>query len=342
LAKDDIINWNDLIEADNEEMTSRSSPKISVLIFSYNFERYLEECINSVIHQTLRPFEIIICDDHSTDDSWSIISRFHREHPGVIQAYRQESNVGPARNANFGRRIAKGDLLSWIDGDDLWLPKKLELEWKALQRNPGADIAYSNVYTIDANGRRMGIWYDGKGDCPPSGNVFSQVFSRRIFPNFISTFRNELVRRRALDQEGYCDENLQNHWDWDMKIRYASRFQVEYSGEPLVLYRKHTGGIHHTLAHFRVKSLMTVYKKNLPLLDVLSSEEAQKVRARVESFLALTEARDSFSEKRFIRAAGKAIHSLFLDPRNQWRDFLRLFRSRILRLNHSKTSRTVE
>ena len=310
-------------------MTPRPSPKISVLIISYNFDRYLEECINSLIHQTLRPFEIIICDDHSLDRSWKIITEFGRKHPDLIKPFRHETNLGVARNANFGRLIAQGDFFSWIDGDDVWLPRKLEMEWKALQGNPDADLAYSNVYTIDANGRRTGIWYDGKGDRPPSGNVFAQVFSRRIFPHTSSVFRNELVRRQAHDEEGYLDENLLNHWDWDMKIRYTSRFQVAFSGEPLLLYRKHEGGIHHTLAPLKVQSLTTVYKKNLPLLDALPHPEAQRIRARVGSFLALTEAIQAYSEMKLVRAARKALHSFYLDPRRKWRDLLFMMRSRI-------------
>ena len=132
-------------------MSIDSLPKISVFIITYNFAKYLRECIESVLAQTLRPFEIIICDDHSTDDSWAIISEYARRHTELIKAYRQKKNIGPARNGNFGRKIAKGDLFAGIDGDDRWLPRKLEMEWKALQRHPDARIAYSNVYNIEWN-----------------------------------------------------------------------------------------------------------------------------------------------------------------------------------------------
>ena len=178
-------------------------PRISIVIVTYNFGRCLRECIESVLSQTLEPFEIVICDDHSTDNSWAIIKEYSQQYPRLIKAYQHEQNMGPYYNGAFGVKVASGDLVSFIEGDDRWLPQKLELEWKALQRHPEAQIAYSNVYTIDAEGNRTGIWYyDGKGPAPPSGDVFIEVFSRRVFHNTRKTFRNELVRRLAHDEEG--------------------------------------------------------------------------------------------------------------------------------------------
>ena len=181
-------------------MTHNDLPKISVIIYIYNHERYLKDCIESILSQTLPPFEIVICDDHSTDDTWSIISHYEHEFPKVIKAYRHSKNMGMHYNANFGLKTAKGDLITSLGGDDRWLPQKLELEWKALQKHPDAKIAYSNVYTIDAHGRRTGIWYNGKGSVPPSGDVFVEVFSKNFFPNNRSVFRNQLMCRTASNE----------------------------------------------------------------------------------------------------------------------------------------------
>jgi len=273
------------------------SPKISVSIFTYNSAKYVRECIESVLAQTLRPFEIIICDDHSFDGTWKIISEYSQRYPELIKSYRHGRNLGMPHNGNFSRKKVVGDLISEIDGDDCWLPQKLELEWKALQRHPEALIAYSNVYTIDDKGNRTGIWYDGKEPTPPSGDAFVEVFSRRFFSNSRSIFRNELVSRFAFDEESQGDENLESYWDWDRKIRYTARFPVAYSGNALVEYRIHGGGFHKHNPERHFRAMVKIYKKHLPLLEKRTAKEVTRVKCNIESLLALQQINLSLSDQ---------------------------------------------
>jgi len=246
----------------------------------------LSDCIESILTQTLRPFEIVICDDHSLDDSWQVINKYYKKHPELIKAHRHEKNIGQVANGNFGGSTFMGDWVTLMDGDDRWLPRKLELEWKALQRHPEAQISYSNVYTIDAEGDRTGIWYDGRGSSPPSGDIFIEVLSRRFFPNSRSIFRNELVSRYAFKEEGHCDENLESFWDWERKIRFAARFPIVYSGEALVEYRQHDEGFSKSEPEKHFRAMVKVYEKHLSLLENRTKKEAARVMLNVESLLA--------------------------------------------------------
>lgn len=272
-------------------------PRISVVIFTYNSAKYLRECIESILAQTLRPFEIIICDDHSMDESWAIVREYRQRYSDLIKPFRHKRNIGQVHNGNFGRKVAKGDLVTFLDSDDRWLPRKLELELKALQRHANAQIAYSNVYIIDAEGNRTGIWYDGKGSPPPSGDVFIEVFSRRFFPNTTSVFRNQLMYRFTLDEIGYNDENLDSYWDWDEKIRLTARFPVVYSGEALVEYRKHKEAFSSREPEKHFGAMVKVYEKHLPLLKQRSRKEACWVRCNIESLLALLQVNLSLPER---------------------------------------------
>lgn len=264
---------------------------ISVVIITYNHVKFIRECIESVLSQTLKPYEIIICDDCSTDGTWDIVSEYARRYPNIIKAYCQERNVGPYNNADFGRRMVKGEFICFIEGDDRWLPRKLEAELEALKRFPGAQVAYSNVYLIDEEGRRIQVWYDGKGHVPPSGDVFIHVYARTIFPNSKSVFRNEMLTRLAHDEEGRCDETLESFWDWERKIRLSHRYPVVYSGEAnsseaLVEYRTHKGGFHRKMPEKQFKAMVKAYEKHLPLLENRSMEETIWVRCNVETLLA--------------------------------------------------------
>jgi glycosyltransferase involved in cell wall biosynthesis len=254
---------------------------------NYNFGKYIGECIESILAQTLQPSEIIICDDCSQDNSWDVITDYQHQYQNVIKAFRHEHNLGISQNAQFSFNQTTGDLVSRLSGDDLWLPQKLDLEWQALQRNPDARIAYSNIYTISSEGDFTGIYYDGKGAPPPEGNVFLQVYSRRFFQNSKSIFRNPLIYRNTWEETGDCDINLNSYMDWDLRIRLTSQHKVAYSGEALVIYRQHQGGISRSNPAMNYHAMVAVYEKHLNLLSNLSTLDQIQVRCNIECILAL-------------------------------------------------------
>lgn len=257
------------------------TPVISVLIISYNFEKYLDECIKSILAQTLRPYEIIIVDDCSTDRSWEIISTYASENPMLIKAFQQEENVGQYRNGRCAWRKASGDLISALDGDDRWLPRKLELEWQALEDNPEAQIAYSNVHIIDEHGTCTSTYYDGNGPVPPSGDVFIDVIMLKMFSHTGYVLRNELMYRSVFEEIGY-DENIKIYLDLDFKIRATARFPVAYSGEVLVDYRFHNQGIHATATKDLEKDELAVWRKNIQLLAERPEPQAKQRVAQLK------------------------------------------------------------
>jgi glycosyltransferase involved in cell wall biosynthesis len=295
--------------------------KISVYIPSYNQMAYLAEAIESVLAQTLRPAQIIIIDDCSNDGSREIIEGYMSRHPGLIRAIYHEKNLGIAQTRTDALKAATGDLVTYVDGDDRFLPNKLETEMKAL-RSSNAQIAYSNVYTIDDRGNRTGLWHDGTEPPPPSGRVFEQVFSRRFVPNNTAIFRNELVFRSALDAVGFYDESLELYEDWDMKIRLTARFPVVYTGEPLVEYRIHGRGLHARPARDHYNALASIYNKNLSLLRSLPERDAGRIKARLESMLAMARARTAIADKQLFLCLKELLRGVALDPWNR-----RMYRS---------------
>lgn len=258
-------------------------PRIGVVVFCFNFERFIGECLQSLLDQTLRPHEIIVCDDCSTDGSWEVVSRFAEQHPDVIRAYRHPENIGLAKNSWFGLDQATCELMSLLDGDDRWLPGKLEAEWKALQANPSARIAYSNVREINAEGVPGRCW--GDGGTPPSGDLFANVFAKRLFASTRSVYRNQLMYTDALRSVGYGEDEIEVHIDWDLKIRLAAAHPIVYTGETNVDYRIHGGGIHHARASGLYESTVKVIEKNLPLLKTRPAAEVSFVLQNLNELL---------------------------------------------------------
>jgi len=112
-------------------MALESVVRISVVLPVYNRAAYVGEAIESVLAQSLPPYEIIVVDDGSTDDSLAVIERFARPCLRVVR--RENGGIGAARNS--GLRVASGDLIAFIDSDDLWERDKLELQVRALENN---------------------------------------------------------------------------------------------------------------------------------------------------------------------------------------------------------------
>lgn len=119
-------------------------PSVSVAILSHNAAAYIAEAIESALAQTHAPVQILVIDD-STDDSPAIVERFAKAHPGVVQLMRvPPCNVSKARNTALDH--VTGDCVGFLDADDIWLPRKTELQLAALAQSPEAVGAYAHYF----------------------------------------------------------------------------------------------------------------------------------------------------------------------------------------------------
>jgi hypothetical protein len=253
--------------------------KISVYITSYNQRRYLPEAIESVLSQTLRSSEIIIVDDCSTDGSQEVIAGYASRYPDLILPIYHAQNRGVSPSRVDALRAATGDYVTYVDGDDRFLPAKLESETRLLRERAEAQIAFSNFYYTGEEGEREAVW--AEDDVPPEGNVFQQAFAR-AFPRG-DLFRCELVAVRCLRNVGGYDESLQTHEDWDLKIRLTKRYRVAYCPQPLLEYRRNPAGLSCSSASARLESIRKVHEKNRHLLSDLPRAK----RAMIEEAVAL-------------------------------------------------------
>ena len=112
---------------------------ISVIIPVYNRARYIKECLESALSQTCKDFEIILVDDGSTDNLKEVIEPYMSK---IRYIYKENGGAASARNA--GLRNAGGEYIAWLDSDDKWLPFKLELQVKILEKLPNAGFIYSD------------------------------------------------------------------------------------------------------------------------------------------------------------------------------------------------------
>jgi glycosyltransferase involved in cell wall biosynthesis len=200
-------------------------PSISVIIPVYNGEKTIQKTVLSILNQTFTDFELIIINDGSTDSTIEILSNIQDSRLKVFTC----SNAGLAASRNRGIDKALGDYIAFIDADDLWTPDKLEAQYKALQENPQAAVAYSWTNSIDEAGNlvRSGSCVSASGD----------VHANLLLLNFLENGSNALFRRQALTEVGNFDESLTSAEDWDMYLRLAARYHFVVIPYPQVLYR---------------------------------------------------------------------------------------------------------
>lgn len=207
-----------------------TGPLVSVVIPTYNSARLVTEAVESVLAQTYARFEVVVVDDGSTDDTPDRLAPFGPR----VRVIRQE-NRGPAVARNTGVRAGTGDLVAFLDSDDLWMPDKLKQSVAALEGDAEAGVVYTDfrMHEIETGLRYQVPMYRTSGR-----------MARRLFVECRGVSTSTIVCRRAcLDKVGLFDEELFRAQDWDMFIRLAEVFPFRFVPEVLTERRLHRGNL---------------------------------------------------------------------------------------------------
>lgn len=134
-----------------------SNPLVSVIIPVYNREKYIAATLQSVFDQDYRPLEVIVVDDGSTDNSAEIIRSFKE----ALYFFQRHKGSGPALARNLGIRHSRGELISFLDSDDIWLSAKTRLQSDFLMKNPKIGYVLCQVKNFLEAGVDQPSWING-------------------------------------------------------------------------------------------------------------------------------------------------------------------------------------
>ncbi len=256
-----------------------TDPLVSITLTSYNQKEKLKRALDSLLNQTYKQIEIIIVDDYSTDGSQDFILEQVSKRPGIVRYYFQSRNVGIPKNKNSGFKLSEGEFLTYLDGDDYYLPEKIENEVRYFQKNPECDVVFSDF--IIKNSSEEKPWSLHQDNLPL--NLFHKIFSRDFPRNTV--FRFELMKHEVLKRIEYYDETLPAFHDWDSRIRYSSFAKIGYCKNVGSVYYTSEEGISRRLSDFRLfKEQERIYIKNKHLLNRLSRHEKREIRYQWENF----------------------------------------------------------
>lgn len=265
-------------------------PRVSVIIPVFNLAPYVAETLDSLFRQTYADFEAIVVNDGSTDRTEEALEPFR----GRI-VYRRQENRGVMAARNAGLRIARGELIALLDGDDLWMPDCLRTLVGMLDADSGADVAFPNAVFF--------------GSPRFDGRLHQEVFAvnqpitfDRLLRRETHVFGSLVFRRRVLTEIGEFDESLagQGAEDYDLwlrMLRHGCRFI--FTSEPLVKYRWRSNSLSNSGVGL-LRCLISVYDKLLRRGD-LTVEQDVWVREhlpRLSADLHLARFREALRDRR--------------------------------------------
>ena len=244
-------------------MTGRPN-SIAVIIPTYNSMAYLRETLDSVSLQTLRPDEILVNDDASTDGT-----------PDFAESYATELASGQTRpmppirvfrragqrqtgSRNYAATQTACEWIAFLDHDDLWEPHKLERQMAELAKHPDADLCYSSLVTFTQEGDRTEIQHPPL--VPPADQIQSALFQSTTFlPSTV------LVRRQRFLDVGGFNTRYRVAEDWELWVRMLNAgFHFVAVQEPLVRFRVHSSNQSRTAHEFPGEAVEILKRHVLP------------------------------------------------------------------------------
>ena len=225
------------------------SPRVSFLVPTFNYARYLRECVDSIRKQTFADFELLILDDASTDETPELARALAAE-DSRIRYVRREQNLGHLANYNDGIKQATGELVWLISADDALHSETILARFvEAFDRTPDLMLAFCRVQCIDENSKAYDKFIprtDYVG-LPDSSTLFEGTELARLLlkENFVAS-PGALTRKSCYEKHGYFHPELTHSGDWYNWLLFALDGKAWFEPEAAVYYRKHSANMHVT------------------------------------------------------------------------------------------------
>jgi len=230
--------------------------KISVIVTSYNHEKYIRECIDNILVQKGVFFELIIGDDYSGDGTREILEEYESLYPEIIKLLPSSENVGVTMNLKRCLEAVTGDYIAICEGDDYWTdPYKLQKQVNFLEKRKDCVICFNSILMFYENDEKKNYIFQK--------NLRKDTFRTRdlILDNFIGNFSCCMYRTNVVKK---LPDNLYDIFsvDWMFNIACSEYGNIGFLNENMTVYRIHDGGLWSSKGSFDKSSYL------LPLIDI--------------------------------------------------------------------------
>ena len=269
---------------------------VSVIIPSYNSEKYIEETIQSVLKQSEQDVEIIVVDDGSPDKQADVIKRIAKIDSRVKYIYQDNQGVCSARN--HGYQLSRGKFIAFLDSDDVWLPNNLEVKIEKFSQG-SFGLVHSDAVVINEHSEIQKEVLSGN-----EGDLIDEMLAWESTQ--IPGPSSILVKRKVYETIGGFDINLSTAADQDFFLRIASKYKIGRVPAVTWQYRIHDQNMHSNIAVME-KDVLYVYNKALKNNFFKSISFENKCFANMYLILAASWAGDGKNKIKGLQFGLKAI-----------------------------------
>ncbi|HZE64699.1 MAG TPA: glycosyltransferase, partial [Pyrinomonadaceae bacterium] len=216
------------------EQTFHGKPvSVSVVVPSYNHAPFIEATLRSIMKQTMRPAELVVIDDGSSDESPRVIDRVLSDCRFPCELIARE-NRGLCATLNEGFEQTRGDYFAYLGSDDLWLPDFLKARINLLESRPDAVLAYGHAYFIDEQNAIIDSTADWARYADGDAREMLLQTTAPMSPTV-------LYRRKALEHERWNDESKLE--DYDLYLRLSAKGEFAFDPRILSAWRRHGSNV---------------------------------------------------------------------------------------------------
>jgi glycosyltransferase involved in cell wall biosynthesis len=241
-------------------------PAVTVIINLYNGEATLAEAVDSVVAQTFVDWELLIWDDCSTDGGFEVVHRYSDQR---IRYIRSDVQVPLGRARQQAINAARGDWIAFLDQDDVWLPRKLELQLARAGEKADAALIYGRTVRFYPNGAERDYDQAHEYAYLPEGDIFRELFTQSCFIAMSSA----MFRRSSLETIGGIPGSIAIIPDYYLYTAVAKHFPAAAVQEVVCRYRMHSGN---TLQ----RNAVEVHEEALRLMDMWRDDVEPAILAR--------------------------------------------------------------
>lgn len=235
-------------------------PLVSIIMPNYNFGRFIGESISSVLKQTYPNFELVIVDNGSTDHSHEVIRYWQaKDEKRIRPFFLERKGLSFARNVGLSR--CSGDIISFLDSDDVWHENYLSTIIGHFQSNPSSEAVYTDAELFQSDSAQsLGNWFAPRYERTPVSGVITEHLFRQ--GNFIP-IDTAAIRRHVWEKAGNFDERFRLAEDLDFWMRASRHFSFDFIDQQLCRIRRHSANA--SFLPSNAFQMLRVYRKNLAL-----------------------------------------------------------------------------
>jgi len=214
---------------------------ISVALCTYNGEKYLAEQLDSIMQQTVKPTEVVVCDDGSKDTTLEILQRYQEQYPEIFKIYVNETNLGYFKNFEKSIYLCSQDIIVTSDQDDIWKPEKLEETLNFFKNNPDKEAVFNDLILVNDDKTILEhsylnwkyIQYSDILDSIKNDDLFIKVQMQGSFILGCAL----AIRRTALKK--YDLKNFTLAHDYEIAQKLSFKNKIGFIPKTLSFYRQH-------------------------------------------------------------------------------------------------------